>query len=259
MISVITLNVTVCSPHTRYECYFLNIKQVQYQICEKFMGGRMGGRHGCDDTSQYQNLDFDMKIWHWCISSRPWRPPIMHCTFFTYLMLYLFDIKKITFVSHVGDSNGHAKRNTKNHRFLVFRPYFWAFSDDPRCSKQLKIVQECICKCKNTNNYRESIIFYSGEWWYGVFRNFASHIMGGGWGGATVGCSNGYPTPKTVFFGLKRLYRCSWRPPPSPPHVCRKSPPHPPPFQRPTFRPPWSPPCSIENMMFSRKWDISLS
>lgn len=247
MISVITLNVTVCSPHTRYECYFLNIKQVQYQICEKFMGGRMGGRHGCDDTSQYQNLDFDMKIWHWCISSRPWRPPIrppiMHCTFFTYLMLYLFDIKKITFVSHVGDSNGHAKRNTKNHRFLVFRPYFWAFSDDPRCSKQLKIVQECICKCKNTNNYRESIIFYSGEWWYGVFRNFASHIMGGRHCWVLKRISH---SKNRVFWGVKTTPQVQLTPPIAPP------------FQRPTFRPPWSPPCSIENMVFSRKWDISL-
>ena len=77
-----------------------------------------------------------------------WRPPIrpsmLYDTNFINSKLYLIDIKKITFISHVLASNDNVERNTKNHRFLVFRQNFSSSWDELRMPK---IAQNRICSC----------------------------------------------------------------------------------------------------------------
>ena len=74
----------------------------------------------------------------------PWRPPIrpfmLYDTIFINSKLYLFDIKKITFVSHVLPSDDIFERNAKNHRFLAFQRNFGIPGTSSRCSKLLKIT-----------------------------------------------------------------------------------------------------------------------
>ena len=78
----------------------------------------------------------------------PWRPPIrpsmLYDTIFINSKLYLFDIKKITFVSHVLPSDDIVERNAKNHRFLAFRQNFSSSSDELQMPK---IAKNRICAC----------------------------------------------------------------------------------------------------------------
>ena len=73
----------------------------------------------------------------------PWLPPIppsmLYDTIFINSKLYLFDIKKITFVSHVLPSDDIVKRNAKNLRFLAFRQNFSSSSDELQMPKIAKI------------------------------------------------------------------------------------------------------------------------
>ena len=77
-------------------------------------------------------------------------PPPIHAsmlydTIFINSELYLFDIQKITFVSHVLPSDDIVERNAKNLRFLAFRQNFSSCSLDEL--QMPKIAKNCICAC----------------------------------------------------------------------------------------------------------------
>ena len=74
----------------------------------------------------------------------PIRPSMLYDTIFINSKLYLFDIKKITFVSHVLPSDDNVERNAKNHRFLAFRQNFSSSSDELQMPK---IAKNRICAC----------------------------------------------------------------------------------------------------------------
>ena len=142
----------------------------------------------------------------------------------------------------MGASNGLADRNSKNRRFLEFRTIFETSTEALRCWKWPKIGWSYFCNSKNMRKYRGNIIFDSGQWWNMKFWNFAYHVMGGRKGGRL--CSKVISTSyskKHDFLDEKTLTGTAGAPP-SPHHVCRRSPPHPPPHLiAPPSAPPWSP------------------
>ena len=171
-----------------------------------------------------------MKIVIWCesaITQRPaMRPSMLYHVISIYLTLYLFVIKKVTFISHFGALNGRMKRNSKNHRFLEFRLIFRASSHSRRCSKQLKIVPESFYKLKFISLGPKAIIFYSGQYSHLIFQNFVTHIMAGRMAGRhSLSLDQGFNYKNHVFLATK----CSiglLSAPLSPLHVHQNSPRH---------------------------------
>ena len=105
---------------SRYSFEFM--KFVSYN-----MEGRMGGRSvsKLSQRNEIIMIKFEIEFKPETDQYIPWRPPIrpsmLYDTNFINSKLYLIDIKKITFISHVLASIDNVERNTKTHPFLVFR------------------------------------------------------------------------------------------------------------------------------------------
>ena len=164
-------NVTGKGEKVRYEYHFLNVRQVTRYICRKFEISH-GGAHGgalrtfwCILMLKYRNIVFQsensilegMNSY----SAPPMCPPMSCHEFFTYFMLYLSYIEKIILISHFLAAIGHIERNTKNHRFLVFRQNFRACPGALRRPKWLKMGWGCICTHTNMSISPKNMIFYS--------------------------------------------------------------------------------------------------
>ena len=120
----------------------------------------------------------------------------------------------------MGASNGLVDRNSKNRRFLEFRTIFETFTEALRCWKWPKIGWSYFCNSKNMRKYRGNIIFDSGKCLDIKFWNFVLHVMGG----ALFESQINLLFKKHDFLDEKTLTGTAGAVPPSPYHVCRRSP-----------------------------------
>ena len=116
----------------------------------------------------------------------PSAPPILYRLNFVIRRLYLFGIKKITFIACFLTSDQFLERKAKNYRFLAFRRNFQIHGMGSRSSKMLKISYGRPWKLVNMTNDRINMIFDCGSWSPFIFSYFTSDIMGGAHGGAPV-------------------------------------------------------------------------
>ena len=172
----------------------------------------------------------------------PHPPPILYRLNFVIRRPYLFGIKKITFIACFLTSDQFLERKAKNYRFLAFRRNFQIHGMGSRSSKMLKISYGRPWKLVNMTNDRINMIFDCGSWSPFIFSYFTSDIMGGRMGGRQYLMIKITFISKNRNFWVKKCFRSNWNAPPAPPHVCQKSPPHPPlHFIAPPSAPPWTP------------------
>ena len=134
------------------------------------------------------------------------------------------------------------ERKAKNYRFFAFRRNFQIHGMGSRSSKMLKISYGRPWKLVNMTNDRINMIFDCGSWSPFIFSYFTSDIMGGRMGGRQYLMIKITSISKNRNFWVKKCFRSNWNAPPAPPHVCQKSPHHPPlHFSAPPSAPPWTP------------------